>query len=250
MVKNTNRLDTSPEFYIHRYHQGIKLITPDNNEQSIYGNMNLTVKAALQLPFCVYFLNKNSIKQSLNDYSVNACGFTSIKHGIGKSVADVLIDSSSKSLMKNDHDVVTSSKVKIVEELALHKNNTRIEVLTIKMPWYNMNNEIIGVFGFSAIYGVHSIPQFLTHMLELNFFKNNQYLPWACIKDKYLTKRECEVLKHTIRGFSAYEVGQYINLSQRTVEYHLENIKQKFAVSSKSEVINMVIEHLTNNLSP
>jgi DNA-binding CsgD family transcriptional regulator len=59
----------------------------------------------------------------------------------------------------------------------------------------------------------------------------------------HLSKREIECLQLTVRGQSARMVATYLGISQRTVEEYLTNIKLKFGVSSKSELINIAIDH-------
>lgn len=57
-----------------------------------------------------------------------------------------------------------------------------------------------------------------------------------------LTKREAEVLKHLRMGKTAKETAQDIFLSPRTVETHLENIKQKTCCRTKLELLTKLKE--------
>lgn len=53
-----------------------------------------------------------------------------------------------------------------------------------------------------------------------------------------LTRRECEVLEHLKLGKTAKETGRDIFLSPRTVETHLENLKQKMCCKTKLELMS------------
>lgn len=52
-----------------------------------------------------------------------------------------------------------------------------------------------------------------------------------------LTRREQEVIEQLLKGYSAAEIGARLFLSKRTVENHLERLKDKFDCNSKAELI-------------
>jgi DNA-binding CsgD family transcriptional regulator len=54
-----------------------------------------------------------------------------------------------------------------------------------------------------------------------------------------LSKREHEVLAHLARGKTAKQIGLQLDISRRTVEHHIQNIKYKTNCNSRSEIINM-----------
>jgi len=49
-----------------------------------------------------------------------------------------------------------------------------------------------------------------------------------------LTSRELEILKWTVDGKTAWEIGQIVHISERTVNFHLRNIMAKFGVHNKT----------------
>jgi DNA-binding CsgD family transcriptional regulator len=59
-----------------------------------------------------------------------------------------------------------------------------------------------------------------------------------------LTNRELDCLRLTIRGMSARRVAAELFISRRTVEEYLNNIKLKFNVRSKQELIAKAIDNL------
>ena len=56
---------------------------------------------------------------------------------------------------------------------------------------------------------------------------------------KKLSDRENEVLSHVVRGKTSKEIGMQLDISRRTVEHHIENIKYKTNCHSKAELINL-----------
>lgn len=52
-----------------------------------------------------------------------------------------------------------------------------------------------------------------------------------------LTKREQEVLMYFCKGYTIKELASLLNLSPRTIEMHLKNLKDKFQIKKKSVLI-------------
>lgn len=50
-----------------------------------------------------------------------------------------------------------------------------------------------------------------------------------------MTAREKEVLLWTAEGKTAYEIAQILNLSERTVNFHINNVVQKLGTSNKTQ---------------
>ncbi len=57
-----------------------------------------------------------------------------------------------------------------------------------------------------------------------------------------LSNREIEVIRYLIQGYSASQIGLNLYISKRTVEHHLERIKEKFDSSNKAELIRIIRE--------
>jgi len=58
----------------------------------------------------------------------------------------------------------------------------------------------------------------------------------------YFTLRELEVFKRILLGYSAKQSSEVINISPKTVEGYIENIKIKLQASSKGEIIATAIQ--------
>lgn len=55
------------------------------------------------------------------------------------------------------------------------------------------------------------------------------------------TEREMETLFYTLTGYTSKEVGKKLDLSHRTVESYLDNIKDKLHCNSKAEIRNVLV---------
>lgn len=58
---------------------------------------------------------------------------------------------------------------------------------------------------------------------------------------KYLTKRETDVLKYVVLGYTAKRIGQVLEISFRTVETYIEILKIKLDCEYKSDISAVVI---------
>ena len=61
----------------------------------------------------------------------------------------------------------------------------------------------------------------------------------GCIKGEdvmKLTPRELECLRYLYEGYSVREIGKHLYISPRTVEKHIESIKNKLSCFTKSDI--------------
>ena len=78
-----------------------------------------------------------------------------------------------------------------------------------------------------------------------NNFVNNA-LPKIAIEESIqLTDREKECLLWTARGKSSWEIGEILNLSERTVNFHIQNACNKFGATNK---LHAVVKAISQNL--
>ena len=57
-----------------------------------------------------------------------------------------------------------------------------------------------------------------------------------------LTPREIDCLRWTARGKTAWEIGKILDISERTVRFHLNNVMQKLDVTSKYQAVLKAVE--------
>lgn len=56
------------------------------------------------------------------------------------------------------------------------------------------------------------------------------------------SSRELECLKWWVAGKSAWDIGQITSISERTIRFHLDNVKRKLGVRSKSQVVAKAVQ--------
>jgi len=58
-----------------------------------------------------------------------------------------------------------------------------------------------------------------------------------------LTARETEVLKWIVHGKSDWQIGQILKISDKTVNFHVENMKRKYGVATRIQVVVLAVKN-------
>lgn len=108
-----------------------------------------------------------------------------------------------------------------------------------KKPLYDEENQIIGTI-FSCFKMQNTNLFILKDHLEIN---RPGFYEIGGLYDKYnLSSRESECLFFLIRGYTAKEIARRLNLSAKTIEYYIDQIKSKLSCLKKSELIEKAID--------
>lgn len=123
-----------------------------------------------------------------------------------------------------------------------------------KFPIKNITDEIMGV-GLDYCDVTHNPFINLARLMEMEQVpgKNTKAFSYkidACPADLNLSHRQMECLFYFIRGKSASDIATLLTLSKRTIETHLEQIKDKLNCSSKAMLIEKVIHAGGLNVIP
>ena len=79
-------------------------------------------------------------------------------------------------------------------------------------------------------YDVHLIAHYF-HDAVQNKLRQDVAVPMPIA----LTKRETEILRWTVEGKTAWEIGSILKISERTVNFHIQNVMEKFGVHNKTQ---------------
>lgn len=252
-----NRIDASSELQVNRFLNGIKLTKPKINmdnqnvlQDGVYTGQ--TVSTLLKFPCSIYFDNVHGSIQQLNEHNVELCGFDSSARAIGKKYFSSFHPQTTHLLLKNDHRVMKTEKMEICEE-NLHQFDYPIKhALSIKMPWYNNQNKIAGLFGFSIILGKNTLADSLALIAKMGLFIpiENLIASIGCeMKGMYLSKQQKLCGQLLLTGISTKEIARRMKLSPRTVESYVDNLKTKFKCHNKTELIIKLYEAMKNEMT-
>lgn len=124
------------------------------------------------------------------------------------------------SYIHDDQNIIKTGIPRInYRELQQQLDGTTKTVLISKIPLYNKYSQIAGVLGFYTDISSKEV-----------------------IADMGLSFGQLECLRYLARGMTAKQIAKVLGLSNRTVEFYLENIKDKFKCESKSDLISKAIE--------
>ena len=247
-------IDTSNDLHVIRWRSGVKLIKPEDliscDEDSI---TSPSIKDLFEMPFNVYFLDTQSVIRNMSDRTASICGFQDKTDAIGNTARAVCKKISADFSIQHNNEVMSNNLIIIKDEHFLRLDDFEFHDLSIKLPLLNNDGKVIGVFGCSII--KNSLAQSLNFLLRTGLLvsSNNissQYDPGYLIQllsteyKQPILKREAECLALLLRGKSARETGIELNLSQRTVEYYLDSLKDKLNVRKKSEIVGTIFNLL------
>ena len=64
--------------------------------------------------------------------------------------------------------------------------------------------------------------------------------PGKTIKDFYFSNRESQCIEHVLRGKTIKTIAKVLQLSPRTIEFYIKNIKNKLGCRTKAEIIEIL----------
>ncbi|MDX1902304.1 MAG: helix-turn-helix transcriptional regulator [Gammaproteobacteria bacterium] len=218
---------------IRRVQSGLQLIPAETQDPFL-----LNIQQLLELPLSTYFLDREGLTQTINEEGLMTCGFDSEKQAMGKSIMAVSKRESAQQLISNCHEVIQYQSVKFFDEMNLRKDGIHQQYLSIKFPCYDQTMQVLGVFGISIVLGKHSLAESMALVQRMGLLSSP---PESTVSFSIvLTPREQACLHWLTKGFTAKMIAKELDISHRTVEEYIANIKSKFGAHTKSQLIEML----------
>lgn len=243
----------SDELIIYRFNNGVKLIRPDQTGKydtyHLAHNSGFTIEQVFNQTFSFYLLDGEGVTQKMSDEGALICGFESASQSIGKSLYDVAVVDSASKLIGNCNEVMRNNQIKIYDEENILRDSSHAQFLSIKSPWYNDENKIIGTFGCSVVLGKHSLSEALVLIKKLGLMNYDSHavsmktINHHEINNIAISNREMDCLRYAIKGYTAKRTAQMLGVSHRTVEDYLNSAKMKLGAVSKAELIELAVDY-------
>ena len=236
------------DLILQRSWQGVKLTQPRPQTSS----HDASIGQIMRLPMNFYFMNRDSIMQKMNDKTAESSGYISAQDAVGKSIRDVSRQNSIYEILSNDQLVIATKSQLIKTETYTSSHDTDMTALSIKFPWFD-GHQVAGIFGCSILLNHPNAPD-LAEALSLLIQSGlliSQFTPAISVREIngiYMDQRDWDILNLLVRGKTAKQSARILGISFRTVEHRLEAIKQKLLVSSKSELIELVVDNLLQGI--
>lgn len=245
MIYRHSRIDTSRELHIHRFRQGIKLLRSDQQFNSDVDRQP-TLGSLLQLPCSIYFETADGVIRQLNQHNADYCGFDSVHQAIGKEYFQAFSAKTIQHLRANDSQVLQSEKTVMVDEDIWREHEDSVRTLSIKTPWYNAQDKLIGLFGCSILLGKNPLAEILSTMASLGLLHGNKWSSSSALS--IFSYRQLQCAKQLMAGKTTKEIAKQLQLSPRTVDHYIDNIKIKLNCRNKPELINKLTEMLGSSV--
>lgn len=167
----------------------------------------------------VYWKNHHGVYLGHNEFAKQKMQEVGLSTDIiGKTDYELFSRSIADMYRKNDLYVMDLGAESIFEEYVILPSKVRLRQLSIKLPLYDENDCIYGVIGMTYdITRIHGKFGSIT-----------------------LSRRETQVLACISYGLSAKQIAEKLNLSVRTIETYIMNLKSKFGISKKSEFVEII----------
>ncbi len=142
---------------------------------------------------------------------------------------------------EQDREVLTEQKEKKNFYVKLYPDGDLEVELGAKSPYFNEENQCVGLIGHAT-----TLTQGMLFELGKNLFSSVKKFTTESLfsfnidetPNKYdLSPRESECLFYLLRGKSAKEIGFHLNISPKTVEAHIQQLKYKLNCCNRSQLI-------------
>jgi DNA-binding CsgD family transcriptional regulator len=277
-------IDLSDELQIYQVGRGLRLVKPVRHPSAEKDTGYYSLKRLMDSSCNVYFIDTQCAIVKINESTAEFCGFDSPNAGINKTAFDFCNKSSAKFAQLTDKIVMNENINQLFDHKIELTNGNYHKQLTMKLPWHDESNNIIGLVGFTIVLDKHSLADSMIHLSMLNLLGKNSIEPlskiiinnplsssqrfenssiqdvfdirnnpqqsltqWLLtdseIDGVYLSTQQRKCLALAANVMTAKRIAEKLKISFRTVERHMENIKCKLNVNSKSELIEKIIDY-------
>lgn len=195
----------------------------------------------------VYWKDKNGLYLGVNHQFLQTSNMQSCNDAIGKTDRDLLWSEQAHAMMNHDQEIIYTRQTKTYLESARSPKNGIISYLSYKTPLRSRNGKTIGVFGLSfAVHDENSIANALNETAiqinkQMNSGKPDSHLIFNNASNQ-LSKQQINCLYYLVRGFTIKQIAAQLDLSNRTVEHYLNNIKNKLNCRTRAELIDKALK--------
>lgn len=235
-------METANHAIVTRYRNGVKLMPAEESVLNKAGRHIIDVHEQMQQKFDVMYLNSDLCIAMANQSAAETVGVTAKEDLIGKSNHDFFQKESADNLTKFVMEIMLKNKVMLREFDLVNHNDQKQHCLVLSAPWYDQDDKIVGIMAYAVYIGRHSLTDALTNFMRQGLIESTGHYN-KHVHHAHLSKREIECLQLAVRGKTMREIASFLGLSIRTIEAYMENIKLKFNVATKSELIDLVFDY-------
>lgn len=205
---------------------------------------SLDVEALMKLPASVYYKDVRGVYFGCNDIMAEL-GEHQSRHDVdGFDDIELLGVERAHEFVNNDNFVLKQGGTLITQESFVNEYAVTLTGLTTKLPLYDDEDELVGIFGITFIENIpiQSYDNVL-NTLAKSINKVSKGLGPTLYLQEFLTPREKECAILTAKGLSACNIAEELAISKRTVETHLDSVKSKLNCNNKVEMVVKALKY-------
>lgn len=222
-------------------------------KQLQHPQLNVNIENLFHLPgWYIYWKDIQGHYMSCNDAMAAINNFSSPQDIAGRCDYDLpLISALTAELFReDDKKVIASGSAMQFQELAVFGKH-EILFFSIKTLLYNQNKKIVGILGMSCEQGIfdsqaHYPALYNRHVSSsastLSLLARETHFS-ECEKKHGLSRRQSECLYYLTRGMTMKQIAKVLNVSPRTIEHHVENLKVKLDCYSRSALVAKAMQN-------
>lgn len=212
-------------------------------------NPNFYINLLRQLPGMIVVMDKNSRFLYSNKYTAQMFGYKDEDNMVGIDAYGMKCPAveSAPQFIRQDKMVMETGIEITMLDIHTYANGENKILITKKSP-YIFENEIAG----SICHCTEINAELLSHVCaaliqsDKNYYSkqngnNRSYILSKPNLHKQLTDREMDCIFYLLRGNTMKKIAKHLNISPRTVETHLEQIKYKLNCANKSEIVEQCL---------
>lgn len=174
---------------------------------------------------------------SCSENFARAAGMDSPQQIVGKTDFDVYWRDNADFYRTTDCLAIQGNLYLNQPELLCTVTKT-LQMLVTKCPLFDDHGNCVGIAGCN----IDTTDYCLIKKSGCFDAENKVFQLGDELGNEYLTKREVDILKGLLLGYTSKEIGRLFNLSYRTVEGYIEIIKRKLQCTSKNNIITTAIK--------
>ena len=194
-------------------------------------------------PFHLYSKDRRGKYLYSNEATAKTIGFASPDELTGCTDYDLCAPATAAVVSSVDTSIIYSEQSQMLIEHVNMLNGGEFSTFSYKLPLRSHKHKVIGIFGLSFVINQEKFLALLSDRSGRVLLKK------SCIHDKsdayenyHLTFRQQECLWYLVKGMTIKQIASELQLSPRTIEHHIESIKNKLHCHSRSELIAKALQ--------
>jgi DNA-binding CsgD family transcriptional regulator len=202
-----------------------------------------------QIPGLIIVSDKESKFMLSNDYTAGILGFCKESDILGLDAFGIkcnAVECADEFLAQDSHVMQIGDELNLLDIHQYADGGTKI-LLTKKKPFYQLG-EVAGSICYCTEVQTDFFKQITANLIQtdkryhqMRSTTERSYRLCDTLGQDGLSKRESECLFYWTRARTMKEIARMLNISHRTVETYIENIKLKIKCTNRSDMIDYAI---------